>query len=229
MGMFVISGILLLFYLWSAHETRQRLDYGYGISTSPRLVQLEIGDKSFAIPQNYIWSRDSWSGGQVGGVNMHALLPGFKPRTEANENEFKKPGWNRIISLMLSEHNIDGSRTSSTSMTRNELYERITRNKEITNEPGPYGLTRQYTNPVLTGDKELYVGHKDDGSFYWVRCYQDHRGPSPSCSASVSYSNQTYVKYTFAKNRLSDWQGIDDGVLSLIEQFENNVKQGKQQ
>jgi hypothetical protein len=45
----------------------------------------------------------------------------------------------------------------------------------------------------------------------------------------VSYSDQAFVKYTFAKNRLSDWQTIDDGVLSLIQEFENNTKQEEQQ
>ena len=165
---------------------RQRLDYGYGTATSPRLVHLEIGDKAFAIPQNYIWSRDSWNGGKVDGVNMHALLPDLEPYTEANENEFKKPGWNKKISLMLSEHNIKGSRTTSTSMTRSEVYERIIRKKEITAAPGPYGLTRQYKTPYLTSEKELYVGYKHMVA-YWVQCYQNDRVSSPSCKTDVSY------------------------------------------
>ena len=68
--MFVIVVGGFLFYIWGSHEVGKRLDIGYGTSTSPRLVQLEIGDKHFAIPQNYIWSRDRWSGGKVTGVNM---------------------------------------------------------------------------------------------------------------------------------------------------------------
>lgn len=164
MGMFVILGILLLFYLWSSHEVRQRLDYGYGTSASPRLVQLEIGDKPFTIPQNHIWSRNRWSGRKVGGVNTHALLPGFEPRTEANENEFEKPGWNKKISLMLSEHNINGSRTSSTSMTRKEAYDRIIKNKKSETLPALYGLTRIHTAPELVGNRELFTGNKHDGS-----------------------------------------------------------------
>lgn len=227
-GYFVFL-VLMAFYFWGTYEVGKRLDYGYGTATNPRLVQLEIGDKVFAIPQNHIWSRENWNSGKTDGVNMHALLPDFEPYTEVNRHEFDKPGWRKKISLMLSEHNIPGSRTTSTSMTRSEVYERIVRNKEITDVPGPYGLTRQHKIPYLTSEKELYVGHKQDSSFYWVRCYQDHRGPSPSCSTDVSYSDQTYVRYTFAKNRLSDWQVIDDGVLSLIQQFENNTKQGELQ
>jgi len=97
--MFVIVVGGFLFYIWGSHEVGKRLDIGYGTSTSPRLVQLEIGDKHFAIPQNYIWSRDSWNGGKVVGVNMHALLPNFEPLTEANKNEFEKPGWNEMALL----------------------------------------------------------------------------------------------------------------------------------
>ncbi len=158
-----------------------------------------------------------------------ALLPDFEPYTEANKHEFDKPGWHRKISLMLSEHNIPGSRTSSPSMTRSEVYERRIRNKEITDAPGPYGLTRQYANPKLTGDMELYVGHKHDGSFYWVQCRPNHLVSFPSCKTFISYSEQTAVSYSFAKDRISDWAVIDDGVLNLIQQFENNTKQGEPQ
>ena len=62
--LFLTGALLALFVLifgfgfWAAHETGKRLDIGYGASTSPRLVRLEIGDKVFAIPQNHIWSRE---------------------------------------------------------------------------------------------------------------------------------------------------------------------------
>ncbi len=75
---------------------------------------------------------------------------------------------------MLSEHNILGSRTTSTSMTRSEVYERIIRIKETADVPGPDGSTHQHKKSKLTSEKELYVRHKHDGSFYWVRYYQDH-------------------------------------------------------
>ena len=76
---------------------------------------------------------------------------------------------------------------------------------------------------------ELYVGRKHDGSFYWVQCHPGNPGPFPFCKTFISYSKQTAVSYSFAKDRLSDWQAIDDGVLSLIQQFENNTKQGESQ
>lgn len=61
--------------------------------------------------------------------------------------------------------------------------------------------------------------HKHDGSFYWVRYYQDHWA-RPHHAARMSHSQI---------NRLSEWEAIDDGVLSLIQQFENNTKQGERQ
>ncbi len=63
---------------------------------------------------------------------------------------------------MLSQHNIiPSSRTSSTSMTRNEVHERTIRNKETIDAPVPYELIRQHKTSNLTSENELYVGYKN--------------------------------------------------------------------
>lgn len=228
-----IYALIFGFGFWAAYETGKRLDIGRGVSTNPHLVRLEIGDKVFAIPQNHIWSREDWNGGKVEGVNLQALLPDFEPYTEANRQEFDKPGWNRKMSFLLTEHNITGSLTTSTSMTRREVYERnlydysAQRKIEAQAYPGPYGLTVQQ-RPPKNSDFELYVGQKRKGEFYWVECYPDQQGKFPSCHTYVEYSKQVTIRYTFAKSRLSDWQAIDDGVLNLIHQFETNANQGSQ-
>ena len=74
-----------------------------------------------------------------------------------DKHEFDKPGWHGKISLLLREHNTS-SRTSSPSRTRNDIYERIIRNKEITNALGPYGLTHQHNKPELTSGKDCMLG-----------------------------------------------------------------------
>ncbi len=232
-------GIVACFYLfafvfgvWGSYEMKKRFDIGYGASTSPRLVRLEIGDKVFAIPQNHIWSRDRWQDGKVTGVNLQALLPNFEPYTETNKQEFEKPGWNREISFLLSEHNIANSPTGKTSMTRKDVYERIIRSvsqqlKPTKDFPGPFGLTLKKWIKPSPGDKELYVGHKKNGDFYWIKCDPDNPKEFPSCSTYIEYSKQVTIHYTFSKQYLSDWKTIDQGVLNLIHQFEINAKQGK--
>lgn len=222
------------FGIWASHETGKRLDIGYGTSTSPKLVHLEIGDKVFAIPQNYIWSREDWKGGKVQGVNLHALWPDFEPYTEANRHEFDKPGWNRKISLLLREHNIPGSRTTSTSMTRVEVYERIMRKvgygkpREFSDVPGFFGLTLKKWLQPRPGDDELYVGTKRDGNYYWVRCSPSGKHSSPSCNTYIEYSTHVTIRYTFSRRHLAEWQAIDNSVVNFIRRFELNTEQGEQ-
>lgn len=237
---FILSGTLLGvtvlivgFGIWASYETGKRLDIGYGVSTSPRLVRLEIGDKVFAIPQNHIWSREDWKGGKVQGVNMHALLPDFEPRTEANQHVFDKPGSKRGISLLLGEHNMVGSRTSSPSMTRQKVYERIiydymSQKKRLVQDfPGPHGLSMQRLQPSSSND-ELYVGHKHDGKFYWVTCSPDSERLNPRCDTYIEYSEHVTINYNFPKDYLSKWETTDDGILNLVRRFEDNAKLGEQ-
>lgn len=235
--LFLTGAVLALFVLifgfgsWAAHETGKRLDIGYGASTSPRLVRLEIGDKVFAIPQNHIWSREDWKGGRALGVNLQALLPDFEPYTEATQKEFEKPGWHQKIKMTLMARGVPGSLPASTgSMSRRENYTtNVARGQAAREAPGPFGLDRQIFHPEPLGmrkGEEVYVTTSPDGRFYWATCRPDGAVKSPSCHSSIEYSPHTYVRYSFSKSLLSDWQAIDEGVLGLIRQFEIDARQG---
>ena len=229
---FVINVIIVLPGIWAAHETQKRLDIGYRTTTSDRMVSLEVGDRFFEIPQNHIWYRGAWRGGKLQGVNMHALLPDFEPYQESNKHEFDRPGWSRKISFLLSEHNIPGSRTSKTSMTREEIYLRIMRRIEdgeiddFHDKEGPFGLFRRVSeNKSQT--RELYVGTKPDGSFYWVRCTPEGERLHPSCSTHIEHSEQATIKYTFSRRFLKDWIAIDDGVIDFFSKLDVSDSQGE--
>ena len=74
----------------------------------------------------------------------------------------------------------------------------------------------------------MYVTTSPDGRFCWVICRPDGAIKSPSCHSSIEYSQHIYVRYSFSKCLLSDWQTIDEGVLNLILKFEINTRQGLQ-
>jgi len=226
----MVSIVLVVsFLLWIAYETKQRLDIGYGTTTNANFARLEIGDKVFSIPKNYIWSRGDWKGGRVTGVNLHALLPDFEPLTEVNRHEFEKPGWRRKIRMVLGEHAMPANErpTGHVSMTRREIYERTTRNQTARDLNGPFGLRLQKFPNKLSSDDDLFVGTKPDGSFYWVGCSSEGKVPSPSCSTYIEYSTHVYVHYTYPKAQLSEWMRIEDGVLHLVQKFEDNRNQGE--
>lgn len=222
---------VIAFGLWASYEVGKRLDIGYGTSTSPRLVRLEIGDRVFMIPQNYIWSREDWKGGRVTGVNLHALLPGFHPYTDTNQHEFKKPGRNGRISFVLSEHNNPNNLSTSTSMTRKEVFHRIT-HRYGTGEPRPFikkdgvaGLSL-WLKMERTSADELYVGNKQNGEFYWLECSGDQQYPNPSCSTWVEHSNSITIKYSFSKKFLPLWEELDNQVLNFITAFDQSTTSG---
>lgn len=217
---------------WTSSETSRRVDIGYGESTSSKLVHLEIGDRAFSIPQKHIWSRESWKGGRVSSINMHALLPDFEGYTQDNRHELEKPGWNKKITLLLMEHNIPGSRTGSASMTRREVYDRMlfddaAQNQRIDHEvQGPFGLVLHELTPPIPSGKELYTALNDDGEFYWVRCAREEKYPFPSCTTYIEFSEKTSIKYRFSRKLLSEWEAIDNSVLKFVRQFVVDAKQG---
>ena len=238
-GILIVGFVLVMgFAIWGSYETGKRLDIGYGTSTSPRLVRLEIGDKVFAIPQNHIWSREDWKGGKTPGVNMYALLPDFSPRTKSNEHIFDNPRSKRKIRLLLLEHAIPGSRTTSTSMTRQEIYQRKIhgvfsegkyfpeRKRVIEDYPGPHGLVIRQLRPPLVTDDDMYIAHKRDGSFYWVTCSPEGKHVNPGCRTNIEYSKHVTISYSFPKGDLSEWETIDKRVIKFIHQFEHHEKQG---
>ena len=234
----IVFGVYVLiigFGTWLSYQTGKRLDIGYGVATSTRKVQLEIGDKVFSIPQNYIWSREDWKGGKTSGVNMQAHLPDLAGYTEQNKQEFDDPRIHNSVDILLTEHNIKGSKYSSTSMTRKEVYQRTIfdygRNepKEMESVSGPYGLTRQlYIDPHERAIRELYVGTLTNGKFYWVECGLKTNVPSPHCTTYFAYSNQASVSYTFSKDRLEHWQKMDNDIRNLIQRFDitSTIKKG---
>lgn len=223
----IVLGMLILivgFFIWAAHETKQQLDIGYGAIKSAEFVRLEVGDKVFSIPKNHIWSRGNWRGGKAGGVNLHALLPDFEPYTEINRHEFDRLGWGRKITLVLSQTDIYIK--GKTSVSRLEHYKlMLEEGQEPTIESSLFSLMK-VRGIKWAAEDEFYIGTLPNGDFYWVRCDLEGNSSFPSCQTDTSYSDYTKLHYTFAKRHLSEWIVIEKNVVKLINQFEINGKQG---
>lgn len=229
----LIYSSIFIFGAVAHYETTKRWGMGYGASTSPRLVRLEIGDKVFSIPQNHIWSRDRWGGGKVSGVNMQALLPDFLPYTDLTKKEFDQLGWNDEISLLLTQHNTPGSYGTVTRMRRADVYDRITADygtgkaRTLVQSKYMFGLNKIDMTPSRVTGKELYVADDGGGPRYWTECYPDGAGRSPSCSTWLEYSERVAVTYTFSKRHLREWQEIDAAVVRFIQKFDVGSDKGE--
>lgn len=221
----------------SANEKawRTRASGAYSVTSDPSPAQVEIGGKVFAIPKNYIWSRGAHKGGKMGGINLHALLPGFAPYTNDNFNEFEKAGEQNTIGWLMRQHDILGDKYYSTKMSRELIYERIIRDPvtgktpSVQQLPGPFGLTQHKLYPPKSrfDDRDLFVGSTQDNNFYWLECKTKESAPSPSCSSYYEYSEHVVVRYNFPRKNLHQWQEIETRLISLIRQFEINATQRK--
>jgi len=220
----------LLFYMAGVPALRWPSLGGVENSTDTTPIALQIGDKHFRIPRNYLWDKSTWKGGEMTDLSLWALLPDFEGYTEANQAEFDRLGWHQEIRFRLELQNSPSGAYSS-SGTRRSVYQRkidmlisFINPKQaytIKNLPTPYGLIRQQFIPEPRFEfSEMYVGKTADGRFYWVKCRRDADVPSPSCSSRLEYSVHVTIDYSFAKNRLGDWQAIDDGLIALLRRFE---------
>lgn len=199
---------------------------------SQEIVNFEIEGNHFAIPKGYIWFEGAWKGGKRDGVNMWALLPGMQPRTENNKGEFDGPGgFRNVVGFLLHRINNPGSSQEGTEWQAKRKQKSFDwKVKEFTQgEPvdGPYGF-KLYRPRKPTRDRELLFRQLPDGSLYFIQCHTDSRGPSPGCSSEVYLSDKLYVRYTYGKQHLKDWQVIDEKVRELIRSFEINQSSRKQ-
>ena len=211
--------VLLAAGNWGLREVSAQSEMGYSTSLSDVPVRLIIGDGTFLIPKNFIWSRDNWRGGKTDGVNLHALLPGLEPYTASNRAEFEKPGWNRKITLVIGEHSTP---RRPATLSRELVFERRMKGVRFREVDGPNGLRRL----VIEGKppavpREHFISRSRNGDFYFVSCWPDETRRSPSCTTTLQYSKHVYVQYRFSKSRLNDWQVIDAGILTLVKRFES--------
>lgn len=223
-----IFSILILFFLaFLKYEISQKSDIGVGYSSAQEIISLKIGDRFFAIPKNYIWSREDWKGGEATGVNIHTLLPGFDPLRDENSDIFRNPKYMRKVNILISEHSVSGSKTGRVKMTRMSIYERKLYDhgtglkRKVEDYPARFGLTKKVFDPPSVVDEEIFFGEKKNGNIYWVSCPPENKYMTPSCKTSVEYSPKVFIKYSFPVRYLDRWEEIDDGVIELIKGFES--------
>lgn len=207
----------------------------YGFSkgdVSQEIVNIEIEGNHFAIPKGYIWFEGAWKGGKRDGVNMWTILPDMQPRTEANKNEFDGPGGFRdVIGILLHRYNNPVTSQEGPNWQRKRKQQSFEwKVKEFTQgEPvdGPYGF-KLYRPRKPSRDGELLFRQLPDGSLYFIQCHTDSQGPFPGCSSEIYLSDKLYIRYTYGKQHLKDWQAVDKKIRELIRGFEINKSSGKQ-
>jgi len=199
---------------------------------SQEIVNIKIDGSSFAIPKGYMWYEGAWKGGKMSGVNLWALMPDMQPRTESNKGEFDGPGGFRgVVGVLLHQLYKPVSHEEGAAWQdkrKRQSFDWVV--KEFTQGPpidGPYGF-KMYKGTKSAAWGELLFRTLPDGSLHFIECHADSQGPSPGCSAETYLSDKLFVRYTFGKPYLKDWQVIDQKVRQLIHSFEIKQSSKKQ-
>jgi len=202
--------VFLIFMIHLQYRTMRALDFGYGSTADLQKVDIEIAGQHYEIPKAFIWYRPNWRGGKQHGVNMHALLPEFKPYSKETEAEFKRRGHGRVISMQLAER--------GSYLPAKKLFEMMLKEAVGDEGGGPFGFRMYRISSPWNSD--LFFRYLDDGSLYFINCKSIESALSPSCSRTIYLGEDHIVKYTYSRDYLEDWQEIDAGVLDFIKGFE---------
>lgn len=216
-GAAAVMALLIFLGPWSGSEIGRRLNFGAFFSTDSEPIRVEVGGKRFDIPRNYIWAVSAEVDGKHTGANMHALLPDFEPMTKENRSEFRRPGRNRKIVLLISEHSTD---KHPSPMSSKDVFHRIAGQNVTSVSAGPYGLRVVEPQRPRMLNREIYVGETLDREFFFLECDRNEAEISPGCKSVLAYSDHVYVTYTFGRPYLENWQRINDGVKNLVRSME---------
>lgn len=223
-----LAMLLVGFIALTGHDA---LGFSEGNATQ-EIAHIEIEGSHFVIPKGFIWHEGAWKGGKRDGVNMWALLPDMQPRTEKNKSEFDGPGGfrNKVGILLHRLYKPVSQEEGGDWQAKRKQQSFEWKVKEFTQgEPvdGPYGF-RMYKGNKRAAWGEWLFRTMPDGSLYFIGCHADSQGPSPGCSAEIYLSDKHFVRYTYGKPYLKDWQVIDKKVRELIRGFEINQSSERQ-
>jgi len=73
--------------------------------TGEKVVTLKVNEHYFKIPWGYVWAYDRGKNGTLIGANLHALYPGFEPKTRQNKEVFDQlgRGGGRLVTFLIKD------------------------------------------------------------------------------------------------------------------------------
>ena len=193
------------------------IDFENWDKPDPELVIVDMADHQFAIPQGYFMSgRMKREKVKVSDATLWALLPDMKPYAQNTKQEFEKLGYGKVVLIGV------GAREDRPRLP--EVYQRIKgRYSELVSNENMKRIGLElYREPGGHWD-ELMV-HLDGGNVtYIMQCMLLGNRPSPSCKVHMDYSDEIYVRYTFGRDHLEQWQEIDAKVRKTLRHFEQSA------
>ncbi len=209
---FVLSGVLLLFYLAPRgntlfHEQAEP-------SSRSDLVALTVGGVALRIPANYLMYDSARTGGVRNDVALFALLPDLS-------------GWSNWAADAFASNAEDSDVVYLTIKAKPSLSEADKLKRvwpdylvDRLGSDGPFGL-HHYAFRQDTGyrSEELFVGATTSGPVV-LRCVkQSPQVPSPSCLRETQLTRGVTLSVRFKRVHLDAWRDITAKIDKLVASF----------
>ena len=196
---------------------------------SDELVQVDIGERGYAIPSNYLShvSRDANDGSDRNAV-LRALWPGLEPRTPENVQFWQRRHPTRQIGIVINK-----GRSEGYDRLQNALFY-VARSQNPfgkVGEPASFDLL-EYSQVLPRGSTLRYFVSADSGyrtpsgNPVVINC-SDHTTDEDKevfeietlCTVDYRLEDGALLHFTFFMVNLEHWREIDTGVRSLVNSF----------
>lgn len=190
----------------------------YQVTTDTQIKTFKLPHTSLHIPSNYIW-HSFGEGGITKSIQMHVSFPNFQPATRKNIGKFKfpNPGRSKInIQLKYWSDKKSFEKNFDIKMVSYYLSKSDYKTKLLNN-----GLTQYENINIPKNDYNLYVRVFKDKSTFLARCPKS--GNENICRSLIYSFPGFYVKTTFLKENLGDYQRIHTAVYALLKSFQQTT------
>ncbi len=183
--------------------------------------RMRIGDRAFAIPENFtVYPRDRASGARAA-VHLYAALPDFEGYGDAPRRIFAGvDASTALVRWRLFE--------TAAPMDERALFEialkPILQPEATDDAPGLMRFTLLADvdeRRAALADQDVFAGETENGEFVVLRCDRARPGrPEPICTRQTRWSDAVGLGYRFHRNRLADWARVEAGVRDLAARFD---------
>jgi hypothetical protein len=147
----------------------------------------------------------------IDAIRVVALLPNLDFYNEKTANEFKKRGWGKKVSILMTHYRVNWP-----------YYFDGAYKPEDPQVPGMF----HYRDPMSNMD-DVFLSH-DEPVRELIQIFCDnpvldpHPAVSPSCQITTLYRNQFQLEYHFALEYIQQWRDIDRKIKALLDSFTPN-------
>ena len=185
-------------------------------ATEPVLV--EIGERGYVIPRNYIQKITYLAPGQPQErVVLRVLWPGLEPLTQENRHHWKRREPDRQIKIHIVRRGTDGF-----VRLQNAIKHRLVEPMPVPYEFGLRKYQRKINRRFTASDNTVTV---PEGNPIVLECNDATKKTKelfqfePLCKVYYRLTDNAWLHYRFFMVNLAQWREIDTAVRTLVDSF----------